>query len=226
MEETQLRDVAGGRDRDPKWEESGSDSDIEWGDEDGSGEREAIDNDGERKWKGEDEHGMAEGIAGLDLNGDVMRNVVRSMGADGQIAGRKMMRWEDEEDEEGGRSDEEDQSDEEVMNAAVYAKLLIAKGVVTIPGDEDDDSDDEDDDEEDKDKDEEDEEWQSPMSGLQSWLERLRNGARGKRLRDTRHPLEGDDDNDDNDDPFERNLSWAGEDEDFIAHIQVMSLLS
>jgi hypothetical protein len=41
--------------------------------------------------------------------------------------------------------------------------------------------------------------------------------------------LEGDDnddDDDDDDDPFERNLSWVGEDEDFIAHIQVMSLLS
>jgi hypothetical protein len=227
MEEAELR-----KDRDPRWEERRrGDSDVEWGDEEIAGEEGgAINSDGKGKGKGkdQDELGMAEGMdldPELELDGDAMRNFVRGMGADGQnfvtmddIAYGEMMRREDEEDDEDGSSDEEGHSDEEEMDAVVNAEeeLLIAEGAVAPPGDEEDESDEDDDENED-------DESQGPRSGFQARLERLRNHSRGKRQKDA--SLEGEDDEDD-DDPFERNRSWAEEDEDFIAHIQVMFLSS
>jgi hypothetical protein len=191
MEETQLR-----RDRDPRWEERRrGDSDVEWGDEDGVGGAMHSDSKGKGKGKDEDESGMAEGMdldPELELDSDAMRNFVRSMGTDGQnfqtmddVADGEMMRREDEEDKEGGSSHEEDQSDEEEMNAAVHAEeqLLIAEGTVWVPDDMEEESDD--------DEEDEDDESQSPRSGFQLRLERLRNHSRGKRQKDARRYFVG-----------------------------------
>ena len=68
-------------------------------------------------------------------------------------------------------------------------------------------------------------EWQSPKSGFQGRLERMRSRARTKSSRGARRAsFEADDEDDEDDDDdvlFEKNFSWAEKDEDFIAHIQV-----
>jgi hypothetical protein len=235
-EEAQLRGDVG--ERDPRWEERRrDDSDVDWGDEDGGGEEGGIASvgKGKEKEKDEDQDGLAEGMdldPELELDADAMRSFVRGMDSDGQkfvtmddIADAEMMRKEDDDeddDEEGGSSDEEDETDgeDEEIEAIVNAEeeLLIAEaGSVEGLGGEraDDESEDEDD------SDDEDDEWQSPTSGFKARLERLRNRPREKRPRDA-----SDEDDDDDDDLFEKNLSWAEEDEEFIAHIQVCVTLA
>lgn len=190
----------------------------------------------EKEVKEVDGDGLAEGMdldSELELDVDAMKSFVRGMGQDGQkfvtmddIADGEMMRREDEdgdededEDEDGGSSDEEDETDEdEEADAVVDAEeeLLIAEagvdaGMGTVGADDESEDDDDDDDSDD--------EWQSPRSGFQARLERLRSRARGKRPMDVRRASREDDESDD-DDLFERNISWAEEDEEFIGHIQ------
>jgi hypothetical protein len=155
------------------------------------------------------------------------------MGVDGQtfvtmddIADGEMMRKEDEDEEagssEGDETDDEDEDEEEnaVVNAEevpLIAEAGNAEGVVRLDGDDESE-----DDEEDKDDVDEDDEWQSLRSGFQAQLERVRSLARGKRPMDVRRVSFEDEDDDDDLILFERNLSWAEEDEDFIVHtIQV-----
>ena len=234
MEEAQLQDRGGGRD--PRWEERRrGDSDVDWGDEDedegGGGvqkvELEGTGGDSKGKEKERREDGIAEGMdldPELELDADAMRSFVQGMDPNGQtfttmddIADAEMMRREDEDGSEdrGSSGEEEEIDDDEEINAVLDAEeeLLIAEVEDILgPGDEGDD-----DDEDDEDTDDSDDELQSPKSSFQARLERLRNRARSSRPKDVNQESSEDED----DDLLERNLSWAEEDEDFIAHIQV-----
>lgn len=132
------------------------------------------------------------------------------------IADRERMREEDEEGRDVGSSgdDEEDETTEdEEADAAVNAEentMLAEFGDIADFSDDDG-----------SDEDDTDDEGHSPRTGFQARLERIRTQARGKRPRDARHVSLDDSSDGDDDDAFERNLTWAEQDEDFIAHIEV-----
>ncbi|KAF9455336.1 hypothetical protein BDZ94DRAFT_1278370, partial [Collybia nuda] len=217
MSEAQLR--GSNPKRDPRWEERRQDdSDVDWGDEDGEGGgvQEAT--------------GLAEGMdldPDLVMDIDAMKTFAAGMSQKGDrfitmddIADEERMRAEDEDTRDVGSSgdDEEDENtaDDEV-DAVVNAEenmMLAEFGDIADFSDDDDDGSDEDD---------SDDEGHSPRTGFQARLERLRNHTRGKRPRDTRHVSfdEGSDDGDD-DDAFMSNLTWAEQDEEFIAHIEML----
>lgn len=220
MSEAQLR--GGSPKRDPRWDERRrDDSDVDWGDEDGGGEQ------------GE---GEATGLAeGMDLDPDLvmdveaMKSFAKSMSQDGSqfvtmddIADSERMRAEDDEGRDVGSSgdDEEDETtgDEEadaVVNAEENTMLAEFGDIADFSDDDESDEDDTDD------------EGHSPRTGFQARLERLRTRARGKRPKDARRVSLDDDSSDgDDDDAFERNLTWAEQDEDFIAHIEVCVMIA
>jgi hypothetical protein len=129
------------------------------------------------------------------------------------IADIELMRREDEEEgvvessEEGDASSEDEEADdlvddeEEMMIAEPGGMDLGAQGVTD---DDDDSSEDED---------------ESPKSGFQARLERLRRMARGKRPADATQVL-----SESSDDDFFHDRTWAEEDDDFIAGLEVHSL--
>jgi hypothetical protein len=167
----------------------------------------------------------------VEVNVDAMRRFVKGMSQDGQqfvtmddIADEEMMRREDEEEKAGmGRDSSEDDEEEEEetdddVDAVVNAEeeLLIAEARDVGLDDDDDGSDDDDSD------DDSDGERQSPRTGFQARLERVRSHVRNKQPRDGKHRfIEDQDSSDDEDGAFERNFSWAEEEDDFIAHIEV-----
>jgi hypothetical protein len=245
-EEAQLRGDA--EERDPRWEERRmGDSDVDWGDGGGAGwgegESESGMGVGEKgKWKGkqrdEDGGGFAEGMdldPELELDVHAMKRFVWGMREDGQrfvtmddIADVEMMRREDDDDGEGGSSADEDEPDteDEEIDTVINAEedLFIAElgGTAGLSSEGADDEDDEDEDDEDSG-----DGLQSPRSGFKTRLERLRRHAREELSKNAgrAEDVDGDGDGDD-DDLFEKNLSWAEADEDYIAHIQARVVLT
>ncbi|KAG5350840.1 hypothetical protein C0989_009063, partial [Termitomyces sp. Mn162] len=210
MEEAMLRGKSA-RDIDPQWgERRRGDSDVEWG-EDSEEEDEGV-------------VGLAEGMEldpDLEIDGEAMKNFVKSMGAEGSrfvtmddIADGEVMRLEDEgaknvesseEDDEDEASDDDDEVDA-IMDAE-EAMLIAEPGDVSLEDDDESDDDDSDDEE------------GSPRTSFQVRLERLRNLSKGKGKKPAAaRPKEIDEDSEeeDDDDLYDR----ADEDEDFIESIQ------
>ncbi|KAJ3867813.1 hypothetical protein EV359DRAFT_33624 [Lentinula novae-zelandiae] len=147
----------------------------------------------------------------------------------GDLEDERRMREEDEEKRNEGdeESEEDDQDDDEVEQVLdLEERLLIAESEGSeIEIDSEDDEDVEDDDDgEDEDGDDD----QSPRSSFQARLEHLRKrassqtgatSAKSKGKAKAKATLYDDSDSDDEDD-WDRNLTWAEADDDFIAHIQ------
>ncbi|KNZ82050.1 Protein SQS1 [Termitomyces sp. J132] len=210
MEEAMLRGKSA-RDIDPQWgERRRGDSDVEWG-EDSEEEDEGV-------------VGLAEGMEldpDLEIDGEAMKNFVKSMGAEGSrfvtmddIADGEVMQLEDEggknvesseEDDEDEASEDDDEIDA-IMDAE-KAMLIAEAGDVSLEDDDESDDDDSDDEE------------SSPRTSFQARLERLRNLSKGKGKKPAAaRPKEIDEDSEeeDDDDLYDR----ADEDEDFIESIQ------
>lgn len=187
------------------------DSDLDWGDDSDADPVEELSN------------GIGDMEIDPDLDERAMASFVKSMSAEGSrtvtmddIADAERIRQEDEEDgseESDGEevdesSDEEDSEVEEVVR--MEEEILIAEGQeVVFSEDEEPSSSSEDEDD-------------SPRRGFQARLQRIRENAKGKgKAKATQPP-----DSDEEDDDFEMNLdqSWADDDEDFIAHIQVCTV--
>ncbi|KAG5636882.1 hypothetical protein H0H81_006501 [Sphagnurus paluster] len=210
-EEAQLH---GGRD--PRWDERRrGDSDVDWGSE--------LDDSGG--------DGLAEGME-LDPDLDdgdggsaALRQFVKSMGHDGgrfvtmdDIADGEIMRMEDEANGEerdvgsSGDEEEDEVTDEEAEeNAILHAEEEVLMGeCADMDLDLEDDSD----------EDGSDDEGNSPRTGFQARLERLRNRTRGKGKGKQPQPVKmSDSDDDDNEDIL---LDRWAEDEDFIDEIQML----
>lgn len=193
--------------KDPRWEERRrDDSDVDWGDED-------MVEDGPSDDGGD---GM-ELDPDLEIDLEAMKGFVHGMSAQGgrhvtmdDIADEERMRREDEEDRIGGSSDENDDesNDDNEADRIVDGEesMMIAEPRGhSLSGDDSSDVDEFSSDED-----------QTPRTGFQARLERVRNAARGKRIVDAR-PVDDSSEEDD----FIRNSTWADEDDDFISQIQV-----
>ncbi|KIK63089.1 hypothetical protein GYMLUDRAFT_479602 [Collybiopsis luxurians FD-317 M1] len=202
--------------RDPRMDERRrGDSDVDWGEDD----------DDDDNWEDDKEDsevrvglngtlevvasarrgglGAAEGMdvdPELELDVEAMRRFAQGMGP----SGSRHVTMDDLEDERRIREEDEDigdSSDEE-------------------SDDDDDEDEDEDeillDDEESSDDDDDDD--QSPKSSFQARLDRLRKGSQSKD-KGKGKAVDIDEDSEDEEDSWDRNRSWAEEDDDFIAHI-------
>lgn len=238
--------------RDPRRDERRrGDSDVDWGDDDEGDDDEWEDEKEEEvqvisvggllnvvsSARTRSSVKMQSGAEGMDVDPEleidveVMKRFADGMGPSGSrhvtmgdLADEQRMLEEDENGDSDGTSEEEEKSDEdedededdeldEILN--LEERMLIAE-----PTDDDnDDQDDEDDD-------------QSPNASFQARLERLRkespnkNGKRKNKGKGKAKALYTDEDPDStDDDAWTRNRSWAEEDEDFIAHINVCRLI-
>lgn len=227
MAEAQLRGERGmlGK-RDPRWEERRrGDSDVDWGDSEDDGE-------GAGEAQATSLGVIVSGAEGMDIDPELeldveaMMRFANGMGADGgrfvtmdDLADEERIRREDEQSRimgsSGDDSEEENSGDvsedaETDMAVAVEEELLIAEPKdmdLSDKAEEDDSSDDDDTD-------------LSPRAGFQARLERLRNMASEQRSRDAKFGAE-----DSSDDGGFQSRSWAEEDDDFLAHIEVRILL-
>ncbi|KAJ7211082.1 hypothetical protein C8J57DRAFT_1483860 [Mycena rebaudengoi] len=219
LSEARLRGEAADPRRD---ERRRGDSDVDWGDED-------EDDEGAEGAGGmdvEDEGGM---VVDVELDAGAMRLFARGMGQDGgrwvtmdDIADEQRMRNEDDdvneraagssgsEDEDGGESSGEEDEEVDAIVAA-EEELMVAEPRDLVNGEdaseEEDDSDDSDDDD------------QSPKTGFQARLERLRKKARERRPDDSLDMLDWSSDDGDEDD-FPQ--TWADKDDDFASQIQAI----
>ncbi|KAJ7671180.1 hypothetical protein B0H17DRAFT_194764 [Mycena rosella] len=185
---------------DPRREEQRrGDSDVDWGDEDGDEGPE------------EEDGGMD---VDVELDVEAMRRFAGGMSAEGgrfvtmdDIHDAERIRREDEDAAGGGvgSSDEEDEtSGDEEADAIVEAEegLMVAEPR-DLPSDDNDDESEDDSDE------------QSPRSGFQARLERLRKAARERGADDSLEFMEGDS----SDEDFLQG-TWADRDDDFATQIQ------
>ena len=218
MSEAQLRgDEKLGKGKDPRWEERRrGDSDVDWGEEE--------------KVEGEDDSvvDVSNGVGAMDLDSnidlDAMKAFVNGMSANGgrhvtmdDIADEERMRQEDEDDDPSSDSldsdsyhNAEEEESGRVEEEAVMFKeeKLIIEEPVDLRASDDDDSDSDSDDDIDID--------QSPNTGFQARLQRLRKNSLGKTIVDARQFEDGT-----SDDDFFDGIVRGDEDDDFIAHIEV-----
>ncbi|KAJ7466888.1 hypothetical protein FB451DRAFT_1259422 [Mycena latifolia] len=182
------------------------DSDVDWGDSD----------DGP-----EEDGGMD---VDVELDAAAMQRFATGMGPEGgrfmtmdDIHDEERMREEDEDeggagtsDEEGEEGEEDESEEDEEVDAIVAAEegIMVAEPR-DLPGNDDDDDDEEEDDSDDNE--------QSPRTGFQARLERLRKAARERGPDDSLEFMEGDD----SDDDFLEG-TWADRDEDFASQIQAI----
>ncbi|KAJ7175952.1 hypothetical protein C8R46DRAFT_990159 [Mycena filopes] len=195
------------RGSDPRRDEQRrGDSDVDWGDSE----------DEEKNGEREEDGGMD---VDVDLDAAAMARFARGMAADGgqfvtmdDIHDEQRMREEDAEIEDQGTSSEDDSDDPEA-DAIVDAEeeLLIAEPA-DLRSDDEDSDDEEDSDEEDN--------GQSPKTGFQARLERLRKAARERGQDDSLDFMEEDDSEDDYDEFLQR--TWAQRDDDFASEIQAI----
>ncbi|KAH8107657.1 hypothetical protein BXZ70DRAFT_3101 [Cristinia sonorae] len=218
ISESYLRDE--GRERDPRRDEQRrGDSDVDWGD----------DSDDEVNLpRKTDIDQISDGMGGMDLDGDLdvnaMKSFVQSMSAEGSrqmtmddIADIERMKQEDEE-ESGSDEDvpeqsteEEDEDEEEEIEAVMQAEERALTGDGTA-GDEEPSSDD------DTSSDEDEDENVSPRQKFKNRLEKVRSKVKGKqRAKST------EDDHDDHEDfDMDLDVSWADNDEAYLAKIQTI----
>ncbi|KAJ7502588.1 hypothetical protein B0H11DRAFT_2223502 [Mycena galericulata] len=198
------------RGRDPRRDEQRrGDSDVDWGDEDNGPEEEEVAN------------GMD---VDVEFHGAAMRRFAMGMSAEGgqfvtmddiedelrmreEDAGREVARSSGEDDDND--EDGEDSSGEDEVDAIVDAEegVMVAEPR-DLPSDDGDESD------EDEDSDAN----QSPKTGFQARLERLRKAARERGPDDSLELMEGEDSSDD--DFFLSERTWAERDDDFAAEVQ------
>ncbi|KAF5377345.1 hypothetical protein D9757_007991 [Collybiopsis confluens] len=224
--------------RDPKINERRhGDSDVEWGDDDDDDWEDDEDDVEVRvsvnglldvtnsvRTRPVEGFGVAEGMdvdPELELEVDAMRRFAEGMGPSGSrhvtiddVEDERRIREEDEDEDAGPTSDDETDEDEELEGIMKFKeRVLIAEsdedGILEA-GEEDEEFSDDDDD-------------QSPKSNFQARLERLRQGSKisGKdKDKGKGKAVYMDSDSEVNEeDQWNRNQSWADEDDDFIAHI-------
>ncbi|KAJ7784463.1 hypothetical protein B0H16DRAFT_298750 [Mycena metata] len=198
------------RGSDPRRDEQRrGDSDVDWGDSE----------DEEQQDGGGDDSGMT---VDVDLDAAAMARFARGMGAEGSrfvtmddIRDEHRMREEDADlDGDGTSSEGDSDSGDEEVDAVVDAEegLMIAE-----PADLQSDEMDSDDDDEDSD---EDDNGQSPKTGFQARLERLRKAARERGQDDRLDFMDAEDSDDDYDELLQG--TWADRDEDFASEIQAI----
>ncbi|KAJ3890186.1 hypothetical protein GG344DRAFT_50130, partial [Lentinula edodes] len=177
--------------------------------------------------------GAAEGMEidpELDIDMETMKRFVEGMGPSGSrhvtmddLEDERRIREEDEEKRNEGdeESEEDDDDEEEERNPSTDHEDVEDEDV-----EDEDVEDDDDDDGEDEDNDDDDD--QSPRSSFQARLEHLRKralsqtsatSAKSKGKSKAKTTLDDDSGSDDEDD-WDRNRTWAEEDDDFIAHEQ------
>ncbi|KAH7928942.1 hypothetical protein BV22DRAFT_167459 [Leucogyrophana mollusca] len=218
LSEARLRDDDWNK-KDPQWENRRKDdSDIDWGDEDES--------EGDQMKVNDEIDEVSNGLGGMELDPDLsldpnaMRGFVKGMGAGGSrhvtmddIAdGERMMQEDEEQDSSTDDSRTEDsgseEDEEELAVFEVEEQMLIAESENEGPPPNPDDSDEEEDSSLDDD--------QSPKTGFQARLRKVREKAKGKKVAvvDT-----SEDESDDEDFP-----SWTGgdDDDDLIAQIETI----
>ncbi|KIM75681.1 hypothetical protein PILCRDRAFT_666166 [Piloderma croceum F 1598] len=228
MSEAQLRgdDEQVGTGKDPRWEERRrGDSDIDWGDTDEGDDAVRVGR-AARVLDGVDE--VSNGVGAMELDSEIdmeaMKAFVKGMSANGgrhvtmdDIADEEQMRLEDasggfQRGSESGASDSDGEIEEE--GSVIDEEDDLIKGeeemMMGVPrnmspsdddGDEDDLSDEID---------------QSPNSGFQARLQRLRKTTWRKQVTD-RYLLSEEDTSDDD---FFDGYTRAEEDDDFIAHVE------
>lgn len=218
MSEAQLRgDEELRRGKDPRWEERRrGDSDIDWGEED---EDDSVVD-------------VSNGVGAMELDTDIdldaMKAFVNGMSANGgrhvtmdDIADEERMKQEEKEDPDGSGSDSDDiyhcaeewgkeeSSEDEDGEAVMFEEEELIMGEpIDLRVSDDDDSDSDCDDDIDID--------QSPNTGFQARLQRLRKNSRGKTVEDARQF-----EDDTSDDDFFYGTVRGDEDDDFISHIEV-----
>lgn len=209
VSEAQLRDGEG---PDPRWEERRrGDSDIDWGD---------TDEDVLVGVDGVDE--ISNGMGGMELDGDIdlnaMKAFVKGMSSNGgryvtmdDIADTEQMRLEDEAMTSGGRRGESGDDESESEEVGSEVKVVFDEEVAMMgeardmsPSDSDDDVVD-----------------QSPNTGFQTRLHRLREKTRGKKVVDAEHSS----DEGTSEDDFFDGPTRGEEDDNFIAGINVRRII-
>ncbi|THH31403.1 hypothetical protein EUX98_g2793 [Antrodiella citrinella] len=221
VSEQHLRDEVSGREIDPRRaEQRRGDSDVYWGDD-------SDEDDVALPRANADVDQISDGMGGMDLDGDLdvnaMRSFVMSMGAQGSshvtmddLADMERMKMEDEED--GDSEDEEgleDASESEGEDEEVETVVRLEEQVLTGEGAAADMGVDGDDDEYETSDDED--EGDSPRRNFAARLEKLRSKVKGKQKAKT---AENDEEAEDFD--MELETSWADNDEAYLAHIQDM----
>ncbi|KAJ7213150.1 hypothetical protein GGX14DRAFT_620332 [Mycena pura] len=205
VSEARLRGV------DPRHDERRrGDSDVDWGDEDNDREADeesgGMDVDVELDVKAMQRFAMgmsAEGSAFVTMDDiqDAQRMLIEDAGGPGSSEDEDEDESSEEEDEDEVRHGSEDDDDEADAIVEAEEALMVAEPRDLLEDDsEEEDSDDVD---------------QSPRSGFQARLDRLRKAARERRPDDSLDLLEGDSDDDD----FLQQ-TWAEADDDFAAQIQ------
>jgi hypothetical protein len=229
LEERQLHDEDDLENRpDPrKQHRRVGDSDLDWGDTT-DGEGSAIEK-------------LSSDLGGMDIDPDVDEAaygafVKRMAGVQAgehvtidDLEDMERLRKEDESDEaawrrrtkqgeddsgsdEVGSDDEGDESADEELEAVLQAEeraLIAEPGAAPLSGSDDDDDDDSEDEDE------------TPRRGFKKRLERVRARSAADAARGIKYAKGRTDDDEDEEDAFDRNLTWAEKDDDYVNMVQV-----